>query len=166
MYGYIFLIILTSRWSDLENSLIRLTYRWYYLKDLFDVPLIWSLGFADSFDVPRIWCWGLLICLTFMKTLVMIWPLADLSGWSNIQVSLDDDLHVLIGPSGGSSILGSVGIIIRRCSRNSLSDSYLGVSLLDPVKRYITWCSNITMHYSRSVVVINYVQRLLRVIWV
>ena len=90
--------------------------------------------------------------------------LEDPSGGSDLQGSLSDYLHVLIGPSGGSSLLGSVKIFIRRCSRNSPSKSYLGLSLVDLVEQYITQCSNINVPYASSVVVINYVQRALRLI--
>ena len=83
--------------------------------------------------------------------------LEDPSGGSAFQVSLAEDLHVLIGPSGGYSLLGSVEIFIRSCSLESLSDSYLGRSLVDIVDKYITRCINITVKYARSVVVIKYV---------
>ena len=77
-----------------------------------------------------------------------------------------ENLHVLIGPSGGSSLLGSVNIFIQHCSRDSPSDSYFVLSLVDLVDQYITMCGNITVQYASSVVVITYVRRVLRVIWV
>ena len=92
--------------------------------------------------------------------------LEDLSRGSDIQVALASNMHVLIGPYGGSSLLGSADILIRSCSRDSPSDSYLRLSLVDIVEQYITRCGNITVHYSRSVVVIKYVRRVLRVLWV
>ena len=58
-------------------------------------------------------------------------------GGSNLQGSLADDLHVLIGPSGGYYLLGFLKIFIRQCSRNSLSDSYLRLSLVGIVEQYI-----------------------------
>ena len=92
--------------------------------------------------------------------------LEDPSGGSDLQGSLSKNLHVLIGPSEGSSLLGSFEIFIRRCSRDSLSNSYLGLSLVDIVEKYITRCNNINVHYDCSVVVIKYVLRVLRVLWV
>ena len=74
----------------------------------------------------------------------------DPSRGYDLQGYLDDNLHVLIGLSGGSSLLGSVKIFIRRCSRDSPSDSYLGMYLVDLVEQYITLSSNITVHYARS----------------
>ena len=92
--------------------------------------------------------------------------LEDPSGGSDLQGYLSDDLHVLIGLSGGSSLLVSADILIQRFSRDSPSDSYLRLSLVDIVEQYITQCINITVHYAHSVVVIKYVKRVLRVIWV
>ena len=74
------------------------------------------------------------------------------------------DLHVLIGPSGGSSLLGSVKIFIRHYSRDSHSKSYLGLSLVDIEEQYKHWCTNITAHNACSVLVIKYFQRVLRVL--
>ena len=120
---------------------------------MFDVPMIQYLGFVVLLKV----------CANARD---------DCTAW---RIHLKDpifsflcpgDLHVLIGPSGGSSLLGSFNIFIRRCSRDSPSDSYLGLSLVDLAEKYITRCSNITVHYARSVVVIKYVRRVLRVIWV
>ena len=91
--------------------------------------------------------------------------LEDPSGGSDLQGSLADDLHVLIGPSGGLSLRVLVKLFIRRCSNYSPSDSYLGLSLVDLAEKYITRCSNITVHYARSVVVIKYVRRVLMVPW-
>ena len=48
-------------------------------------------------------------------------------------------------------LLGSTEIFIQNCSRDSYSDSYLGLSL---VEQYITRLSNINVHYARSVVAI------------
>ena len=67
-----------------------------------------------------------------------------------------DDLHILIGPSGVSPLLSSVEIVIRRCSRDSPSDSHIGLYLADLVDQYITRYSNITVHYDRSIVAISW----------
>ena len=134
VYGYGFLILLTSRWSDLEGLLIRSTSLWYNI----EVPLF---------------VWRSCECLWLLERL------EGPSGGSNIQGSLSDDLHVLIGPSGGSSLLGSVEIFICRCSRDSLSDSYLGLSLVDIVEQYITRCSNITKWLANHFIFPKYEQR-------
>ena len=63
--------------------------------------------------------------------------LEDPSGGSALQVSLADDLNILIGPSGVYSLLGSVDIFIWSFSRESTSDSYLGLSLVDIVDKNI-----------------------------
>ena len=85
--------------------------------------MIRSLGFVDLFDVPanpifRVrW-----LVESLCERSLWLDRLEDLSGGSDLQGSFSKDLHVLIVPSGGSSLLGSDEIFIRRCSRNSPSD--------------------------------------------
>ena len=50
------------------------------------------------------------------------------------QGYLVDDMHILIGPSGGTPLLGSIKIFIQRCSRDSQPNSHLGLFRVDLVE--------------------------------
>ena len=134
--------------------------------DSFNVSVIRSWGFVDSFDVPMIQYWYLLIHLTFVQPLVMIgppggsvWRIRSSGFFGRWSARSDCTVWRIL-------LLGSVKIFIQRFSRDPPSDSYLGLSLVDLLEQYTTRCSNITVHYPRYVVVIKYVQTLLRVFWV
>ena len=118
------------------------------LIDSFNVSVILSWVFADLFDVPMIRSWVLLICLTFVWPLMTIGPPGRsvrrirYSGFFCRKYATSDWTVLSI------LLMGSVKIFIQRCPRDSLPDSYLGLSF---VEQYVTQCSNIIVQYASSV---------------
>ena len=139
----------------------------------FDVPMILSLGFVDSFDLPMIQSLG------FVDFLNVLANARD--DWTAWGVRLEDPIFRVLCLAicmlwldrledplfriPLRSLFGVVHVIhcpilpdqflIRRSSRDSPSDSYLRLFLVDLVEQYITRWSNITVQYARSVVTIS-----------
>ena len=123
---------------------------WIRLLDSLNVTVIRSWGFVDFFDVLMIWSWGSLICficLTFVWLIVMD-PLEDPSRGCDLLGSFANDLYILIGPSWGSFFwIPSISLfdVVHVIHRSNLTSDRLLLS------NTITQCSNITVHYARSV---------------
>ena len=98
--------------------LLRTDTDFWFLESLGD-PILRVLWFFESPDVP------ILRVRWFVEILCgLSWWLDRLQypyGGSDLQVFFSDNLHVIIGLSGGSSIQGSIEFFIRKYSRDSPS---------------------------------------------
>ena len=157
--------------------------------------MIRSWGFVDSSDVLMIRSLDLLIHLTSWWSDILgssKFRANSCDYWTTWRIRLEDPIFRVICPEICEFLLDHLEdplfriplkslsdvvhvvhrpilpdqFLFRRSSRDSLSDSYISLFLVDHVDQYITWFSNINVHYDCSVVVIKYVRKVLRVLWV
>ena len=112
--------------------------------DSLKVLVIQSWGFVDLLGVPMIRSWGFLFIESpddpILRVLWLVenpcerswWldRLEDSSGGSDLQGFLSNDLHVIIGQSGVSSLQGSAEFFIRKYLRDSPSNITWTVSCI------------------------------------